>query len=92
MAILTSASIAAILAAAGIILVVGLITYDIIKDKLRNRDFFKALISKKAKTAGIPVVTVELFDEFDNSVDELKLASSEGIDVSIGTSIYKNQI
>ena len=92
MAILSGATIAALLAAAGIILVVGIITYEVIKEKLRNRDFFKALIKKRTKTAGVPVIHVELFDEFDNSVDEMKLASADGIDVSVGTNIYKSQI
>ena len=92
MAFITGATLAALLAAAGIILIVGIITYQVIKEKLRERDFFKATITKQSKTLGVPVVTINIEDNYGNSVDELKLASVDGANVSTGTKIYKSEL
>lgn len=92
MPFITGATLAALLAAAGIILIVGIITYQVIKEKLRGRDFFKATITKQSKTLGVPVVTINIEDNYGNSVDELKLASVDGVKVSTGTKIYKSEL
>lgn len=84
--------VAATLAAMGIILILGIITYEIIKEKLRSKDFFKATIIEKTTTVGVPVIKVDLEDAFGNSVDQMKLASTEGINVAVGTNIYKSEI
>lgn len=85
--------IAATLAAMGIILIIGVITYEVIKEKLRNKDFFRAIIKERKNTAvGIPIIRIDLEDAFGNSMDQMKLASAEGIDVPIGMNIYKSQL
>lgn len=82
-----------ILAAAGIIVIVGIITISVIKEKLRSKgDFFLATIKKRQKQLGVPVVHVDLTDLYGNSIDELKLASLDGDNVSIGQKIYKNEL
>lgn len=89
---LSVAIITAALAAAGIILILGVITYSVIKEKLRQRDFFKAKIKEKSTTMGVPTVTINVEDSFGNSVDEIKLASFDGVSVSTGTTIYKYEV
>lgn len=92
MALFEGAVLAAMLAAMGIILIVGIITYAVIKEKLRSKDFFKAKIKKASKTIGVPVVSINLEDVYGNSIDELKLASVDGANVTIGTNIYKAEL
>lgn len=92
MAIFTVGGLAAILAALGIILILGIITYEVIKEKLRSKDFFKATIKEKTTTMGVPVIKIDMEDVFGNSVDQMKLASAEGIDVAVGMNIYKSQL
>lgn len=92
MPIFEGVALAAMLAAIGIILVLGVITYAVIKEKLRDKDFFKATIKKQSKTLGVPVVTINIVDFWGNSVDELKMASIDGANVTTGTTIYKSQL
>ncbi len=82
----------AILAAMGIILIIGVITYEVIKEKLRNRDFFKATVIEKKKTVGVPVIKINIEDAFGNSIDQMKLGSTEGIEATVGMNIYKSQL
>lgn len=89
---LIAGGIAATLAAMGIILILGIITYEVIKEKLRGKDFFKATIIDKTKTVGVPVIKIDLEDAFGNSVDQMKLASTEGIDVAVSTEFYKSRL
>lgn len=89
---LIAGGIAATLAAMGIILILGIITYEVIKEKLRGKDFFKATIIDKTKTVGVPVIKIDLEDAFGNSVDQMKLASTEGIDVAVNTEFYKSRL
>lgn len=89
---LIAGGIATTLAAMGIILILGIITYEVIKEKLRGKDFFKATIIDKTKTVGVPVIKIDLEDAFGNSVDQMKLASTEGIDVAVSTEFYKSRL
>lgn len=92
MALLEGTALTILLAALGIILVAGVITFEVINEKLKNRDFFRAKILKQSETLGIRVVFIELEDDYGNSVDEIKLASVEGVDVINDTCIYKNEL
>jgi hypothetical protein len=92
MPLFEGAALAAMLAAIGIILIVGIVTYAVIKEKLRGKDFFKATIKNQSKTLGVPVVTINIEDNYGNSVDELKLASIDGANVTTGTNIYKSEL
>lgn len=92
MPLFEGAALAAMLAAIGIILIVGVITYAVIKEKLRGKDFFKATITNQSKTLGVPVVTIDIEDSYGNSVDELKLASIDGSNVTTKTNIYKSEL
>ena len=46
MALFEGAALAAALAALGIILIVGIITLSVIRERLKNKDMFKAHIKK----------------------------------------------
>ena len=49
---------------------------ETLKEKVRERnpDYFKIKIKEKEKIAGIPVITVDVFDSNSNKIDELRLA------------------
>ena len=69
---------AAILIAAGVLLVLGFLSARKLKEKVkeRNNDFFKALITDKEEISGIPVLTVDVYDYDYNRIDRQRYASS----------------
>lgn len=92
MALFEGAALAAALAALGIILIVGIITLAVIRERLKNKDMFKAHIKKQSETLGVTVIHIDLEDSYGNSIDEVKLASVDGANVTTGTVIYKSEL
>lgn len=81
---------AAILIAAGVLLVLGFLSARKLKEKVkeRNNDFFKALITDKEEISGIPVLTVDVYDYDYNRIDRQRYASLDGTNIDIGESYY----
>lgn len=85
MGFLTVAAIIGILAAAGIILVAGFLTYYKLRQALKERysNFWLARIREKSSTAGIPVVEVSVEDLYGNTISTDKFASLDGCSTNI---------
>ena len=64
----TVAVVSAILIAAGVLLVLGFLWISTLKEKVRERnpDYFKIKIKEKEKIAGVPVITVDVYDSNSN--------------------------
>lgn len=88
----TVAVITAILLAAGVILVLGYLWISTLKEKVkeRNSDYFKIIIKEKEKIAGVPVITVDVYNKNIDKIDEQKYASLEGTSVSKGDYYYNS--
>lgn len=88
----TVAVITAILLAAGVILVLGYLWISTLKEKVkeRNSDYFKIIIKEKEKIAGVPVITVDVYNKNLDKIDEQKYASLEGTSISKGDYYYNN--
>lgn len=86
----TVAVVSAILIAAGVLLVLGFLWISTLKEKVRERnpDYFKIKIKEKEKIAGIPVITVDVYDSTSNKIDEQKYASLEGTNIDKGDVYY----
>lgn len=85
MAVVTYFVIAGVLAALGIILVFSFITKSYLKEKLREsyQDKWKAFIKKRYYSHEVPVIEVDVYDLFGNSIGTDKFASLDGIEPSL---------
>ncbi len=91
---MTIAILIAALAAIGIVLVLGYLTYDKIKEKISNShsDFFKAKITKKYTTMGVDVIDVQIEDICGRTISNESYAGLDGISSDLYTNsvVYKN--
>lgn len=90
---LTLVVILGILAAAGIILVWAFLTVAKLVEKLKeaHSDYFKAVITKKYKTAGVDVIDVRVEDILGNTIAEESYASLDGVSSRLASGSIVNK-
>lgn len=90
---LTIGLLIAALAAIGIVLVLGFLSYDKLLSKLRDShsDFFKAKIKRNYSTMGVEVIDVQVKDIFGHIISDESYAGLDGVSSSLytGKEIYK---
>lgn len=90
---LTVALLIAALAAIGIVLILGFLSYDKLVQKLRDShsDFFKAKIKKNYTTMGVEVIDVKVEDVFGRTIADESYAGLDGVSGALytGREIYK---